>query len=61
MFGLGGPELLLIVFLCAPMMLNGFLARRKGRSILNWATLGLLFSFISTVVLLLLGKPKAAA
>ena len=49
--GFGAPELLVILIILLPSVANWRLARQKNRSKKDWAALGILFSFISTIVL----------
>ncbi len=54
---LGVPELVVIlIVVVGPAVLNGYLARSKGRGVANWVVAGVIFSFLSTLVLVGLGK-----
>jgi len=58
MFGLGWPELFVLAILL-PFIINGFLAKSRGKSILLMLLLTLIFSWIVTLILAFMPKvPK---
>ena len=53
MFGIGLPELIIIILLLTPAIIGGVLASSKGRSVLAWVLLSLFFWFAPIILLFL--------
>lgn len=60
MFGLGGPEVLVIFFVLLigilPFIINASLARSRGKSVFLMLLLTLIFSWIVTLILAFMPK-----
>ena len=67
MFGLGGPELLIIltvlgvaIFAILPFIINAYLAKSRGKSVVLMLLLTIIFSWIVTLILAFFPKIEKA-